>query len=62
MTQVPPFSPSRSATRSDLVRDVIQDCFRRRTAGEQLPDDVLLAAHPELLPELASELDKLRQL
>jgi tetratricopeptide (TPR) repeat protein len=42
------------------LRAVIDDCLRRRAAGEALADDALIAAHPELMPELGDELRKLR--
>lgn len=49
-----------SAARRDRVRRVIDECLQRRAAGEPLPDDELLASHPELGEELAEELRKLR--
>jgi Protein kinase domain len=42
------------------VRDVINDCLQRRATGETIADDVLIAIHPELMPELNEELRKLR--
>jgi WD40 repeat protein/serine/threonine protein kinase len=41
-------------------QQVILDCIRRRTAGEILSDDAIIRAHPELAPELANHLGKLR--
>ena len=38
------------------VHQVVEDCLNRRDAGELVADDQVLAAHPDLLPELASEL------
>ncbi len=40
----------------------MQDCFRRRLAGEPILEQTIVAAHPDLMPELAAELDKLRLL
>jgi serine/threonine-protein kinase len=42
------------------VRDVVEDCLRRRTAGERLSDEEVIAGHPGLMPELGEELRKLR--
>jgi serine/threonine protein kinase len=42
------------------VRAVLEDCLTRRAAGEAVSDESLIAAHPELMPELADELRKLR--
>jgi hypothetical protein len=39
---------------------VLEDCLRRRRTGEHLPDEAIIAGHPELMPELARELRKLR--
>lgn len=46
----------RSTARALRVQQVIDDCVRRRAAGEALPDEAVIAAHPELLPELADAL------
>lgn len=36
---------------------MVEDCRRRREAGEEpLSDDSLIEAHPDLMPELAAEL------
>jgi hypothetical protein len=39
---------------------IIQETLRRRAGGEQLEDDVVIAAHPALMPQLEMELKKLR--
>jgi hypothetical protein len=39
----------------------VEECGRRRAAGEGVADEALLARHPELTPELAEEPRKLRQ-
>lgn len=42
--------------REARIREVIQECLRRRDAGETLPDEDVVRAHPGLLPELEQEL------
>ena len=39
---------------------IIQETLRRRAAGERLADNAVIAAHPELMPLLETELKKLR--
>jgi hypothetical protein len=46
--------------RAAKTREVIEDCIRRRGAGEVLPDEEVIRRHPGLMPELAAELKKLR--
>jgi len=46
--------------RSRRVREVVRSCLRRRAAGEAVPDQSIIDAHPELMPDLAEELRKLR--
>jgi len=46
--------------RRERIRQVVRDCLRRRVAGETVSDQSILDAHPELNPELAEELRKLR--
>jgi tetratricopeptide (TPR) repeat protein len=38
------------------IRAVVNDCSRRRAAGEALADDEVMAAHPDLMPSLGEEL------
>src|SRR3954465_4261006 len=45
---------------SERLRNVVDDCLRRRAAGEHLPDEVIIAANPVLMPALGDELRKLR--
>lgn len=47
-------------SREGQLRRVIDDALVRRAAGETLSDDELCGRHADLLPELASELRKLR--
>lgn len=49
-----------SSDRAGLVRQVLAECIRRRSSGEMLPDESIIASHTELLPELEVELRKLR--
>ncbi len=42
------------------IRDVLDDCLRRRSSGEDVDDEALIAAHPDLMPKLGDELRKLR--
>ncbi len=48
-----------SKSRSARARRVVQECIRRRAAGETLPDEALEQEYADLLPELADELHKL---
>src|SRR5262245_49824411 len=45
---------------SDRLRDLLQDCVRRRAAGEVLPDEQLIRENPDLMPALVRELELLR--
>lgn len=38
--------------RAARIRQVVEDCVRRRAGGEDLPDEQVIAEHPDLLPEL----------
>ena len=44
----------------DRVHRIVNDCRRRRAAGEGVTDDSIIAAHPELMPELGEALHGLR--
>ncbi len=48
--------PRRS--RSEQVRQLVEDFLRRRMAGESIGYEEVLAEHPELMPELGEELRK----
>jgi len=54
------FDKTVSGDSSERVREVIADCLRRRAAGETVPDQSIIDAHPDLMPDLADELRKLR--
>ena len=47
--------------RSQEIRRVIQRCVSRLSAGEDLQDAEVLAAHPQLLPELTEALANMRR-
>lgn len=49
-------SRSGGGGRAARVRALLDDCLRRRAAGESLPDEEMIADHPELMPELGREL------
>src|SRR3954469_1430450 len=42
------------------IQAVLHEHKCRRAAGDSMTDATLMAAHPELMPELAAELRKLR--
>ncbi len=46
-------------SRLDRVHEVLDDALRRRAAGESLADQKIIAAHPDLMPELGEELQSL---
>ncbi len=52
-------SGSASADKAARIRQLLEDFLRRRMAGEILADHTIIAAHPDLMPELAEELRKL---
>ncbi len=58
---LPGDSSSGDAARQARVTALITDVGRRRLRGETIPDDSLLAAHPDLQPELGQRLNFLRQ-
>jgi serine/threonine protein kinase len=62
LAQSPPAAPDAHSRRSAAVDRLVDDVAARRSRGEHVPDDELIAAHPELLPELAEELEVLREL
>lgn len=50
-----------SSQRAGLIRQLVEECIRRRSSGEALPDESVIASHTELLPELEFELRKLHR-
>jgi len=50
---------SESQRRAVRVRRVIEDCMRRRAAGEAISDDDVASSHADLMPELREELSLL---
>jgi serine/threonine protein kinase/ribosomal protein S27E len=49
-----------SSDRRALLQAALESHLRRRTEGEAVSDVSLIAAHPELMPELGDELRKMR--
>ncbi len=56
------FAAARTPSRIETIRELVRNCFQRRWAGEVLTDEVVIAGHSDLLPELAAELAKLHKL
>ncbi len=54
-------SSTTDSRRSQQIRSVIQRCVAQLSAGEDVQDGEVLAAHPELLPELAEALANMRR-
>lgn len=52
----------RTADRADRIRQIVFDCARRRAEGDGVAEEPIIAAHPELMPDLALELEKLRRI
>jgi tetratricopeptide (TPR) repeat protein/ribosomal protein S27E len=46
--------------RKRQIEQIIDDLLRRQAAGEEVADDDLVAAHPQLMPELGEELRRVR--
>ena len=40
------------ADKGERIRRVLDECLRRRAAGQVIPDAEVIAQHPELMPEL----------
>ncbi len=53
---------SPEADRESRLRAVVEECLRRRAAGESVSDQSVLDSHPDLAPELAHELAVLQLL
>jgi tRNA A-37 threonylcarbamoyl transferase component Bud32/ribosomal protein S27E len=52
--------PEAEDKRTGRLRQVIDNCLRRRAEGESVSEESLIDTHPDLMPELADELRKLR--
>jgi tetratricopeptide (TPR) repeat protein/tRNA A-37 threonylcarbamoyl transferase component Bud32 len=50
------------ADRAGRIREVVDACLQRMMEGQEFSEQEILQAHPELLPELAEELRRLRLL
>ena len=46
--------------RTERLRQVMDDCLRRKAQGESVSEESLIDTHPHLMPELAEELRKLQ--
>ena len=46
---------------SERIQNVVNDCLRRRKKGEDLAENSIIAAHPDLMPQLGEELRKIRR-
>jgi len=51
--------PDDDQPKAQRIRQVVQECRRRRRAGESISDESVIEAHPALMPELAEELGAL---
>ena len=60
MTHQDDLVASEKATRSQSIREIIDDLIVRRAAGEVVTDESVIEVHPDLMPELAAELRNLR--
>jgi serine/threonine protein kinase len=47
--------------KSARIREILDECARRRSAGEDVPDGDVIASHAELMPELQEALNQLAQ-
>ncbi len=50
------FSKPFSTDREERVAAILEDIFRRRDSGDPVPDEEVIAAHPDLMPELGLQL------
>lgn len=53
-------TPDTRVERLHQIREVIDDCLVQRAGGQSLSDSSVIARHPELMPELAEELKRIR--
>ena len=59
---MPPGSSGQTPDRRQaLIRAVIAECRSRRAAGEDVSDEMVVAEHPGLMPELGAELARLAE-
>lgn len=49
-----------SPERAGRVQQVVAECLQRRSSGEDLSDELVIASHRDLMPELGQALRKLR--
>ena len=55
-------SQLRARNRKQRIRDVVFRVAETRSSGELISDEDVLAAHPDLAPDLTDELTKLRRI
>ena len=49
-----------SEVNTSRLREVVSEAIRRRAVGDEILDEQIIADHPDLMPDLADELRKLR--
>jgi len=54
-------SPPYGRAPGPLIAKVLEDAIGRRLSGEDLSDDAVIAAHPDLMPDLGDMLGELRR-
>lgn len=54
-------SPPLGSASGPLIAKVLEDAIGRRMNGEDLSDDAVMAAHPDLMPDLGEMLGELRR-
>ena len=47
---------------TEETRKIIDDCVRRRAAGEDIDTDNITAAHQDLMPQLGRELERIKKI
>ncbi len=52
--------PVGDAARLERIQRLVDECLRRRAAGESWPDEAVIGEHPDLMPELGERLRALR--
>ena len=57
-----PASDSGGADAAERIRQIIADCSQHHAAGEQIDEQAIISAHPELMPALGEELAHWRRI
>jgi len=58
---IDPTIPGEGPNRLARISQIVSDVARRRVTGEVVSDESVVAAHPDLMPELGDRLRALRQ-